>query len=114
MHLRVRYSDEIHSENFEPETAGGVFDVVTFRLFVLCLEHGDLGLLEQPTAQTRQRMFDIRRKMWDLVEDICTANAGARKPEVVSSCIGASVLWLATCCQTWKTGLRWCVKEVRG
>ena len=82
-------SDEINSEDAECETAGGFFDTEAFRLVVLCHENDDLGLLEQPKAQTRLCMSEIRWEMWDLVEDIYRTSDVSPVPEIVSSCIGA-------------------------
>ena len=63
-----------------------MFDAAAFRIFVLCHEYDDLGCVQQPTAETRQRMSDIRWEMWVGVENIHTAY---REFEVVSSCICA-------------------------
>ena len=54
-----------------------------FAFFVLCQESGNLGLLEQPTAQINTE--SVRCEVWDPVENIYRA----RKREVVSGCIGA-------------------------
>ena len=78
-----------NSEHSECKTAGGVFEAAAFRLLVLCHEYDDSGLLEQPTAQTRQRMIDIRWEMWVGVEDIYTVFDVAPELEVVSICFGA-------------------------
>ena len=80
-------------------------DAVAFRLFVLWREKDDLGWLEQHTAQTRHIMSDIRREMWDPVED-------AYRVQLHWRAFGAlSATWR---CQTWKIGWRLCVKRSAG